>query len=111
MSVFTRLLSFGVTKGLATLLVLVLSVIGGVRTGLDRVSPPLDEERSTLVLHHANTNGVTTPSQGHQASLRHVTFFLTDACLSVSWWDQDHLSAPSPLLGSAGGPRAPSVRA
>ncbi len=111
MSVFTRLLSFGVTKGLATLLVLVLSVIGGVRTGFDRLSPPLDEERSTLVLHHANTNGVKTATQGHLIKPRHVSLFHVDACLSVSRWNQDHLRAPSLLLGSAGGPRAPSFRA
>jgi hypothetical protein len=110
MSVFTRLLSFGVTKGLATLLVLVLSVIGGVRTGFDRLSPPLDEERSTLVLHHANTNGVKTATHG-LIKPRQVSFFHVDANSSASRWNQDHLCAPSPLMGSAGGPRAPSVGA
>ena len=110
MSVYTRLLSFGVTKGLAALLVLVLSVIGGVRSGFDRVSQPLDEERPALV-YDTSAHSVTTNGQERRIGSGELTFDWRTNGLSPSLWNQDHLNAPSHLLGSAGGPRAPCLHA
>jgi hypothetical protein len=110
MPVLTRLLSFGVTKGLAALLVLVLSVIGGVRTSFERISQPLEDERAAMVLQQATAHGVKTVAHAEQArNLRRA--HLSHHVDVLSWWNQDHLTAPSHLLGSAGGPRAPTVRA
>jgi hypothetical protein len=109
MSVVTRLLSFGVTKGLAALLVLTLSVIGGVRSGFERTSSSLDEERPALVCG----KNLTRPAASHQqhASQSRSFFhkYLWSDKLPFYHWSHDHLSAPSLLSGSAGGPRAPSA--
>jgi hypothetical protein len=94
MSVYTRLLSFGVTKGLAALLVLVLSVIGGVRSGLDRFSQPLDEEHPALV-YDTKAHSVATNGQEQRVGSRELTYHLRTNGLSQLRWNQDHLSAPS----------------
>ena len=109
MSVIAKLLSFGVARGLAALLAVLLSAVGGGRLGVERLTPELaDEDRSPVTC----PVGTTSQSAG-QALVQTNASQSTD----VSEWvvatvvalgaSCDHLSAPSLLIGSAGGPRAP----
>lgn len=109
MPVITRLLSFGVTKGLAALLVLALSVIGGVRCGFERTANNIDEERPALICDKAIDKRSTNTRCGYATGLRINPKFLFIKYLEKNIWSHDHLLAPSLLNGSAGGPRAPST--
>jgi hypothetical protein len=106
----TRLLSFGISKGLAALLVLALSIVGGVRFGFERLSNQLEEQRPALVLTSVNQAGETSAPQhlavqnqrqfsGHQ----HISVcLLTPRMVAV-------VRVPTPRCGSAGGARAPNL--
>ena len=108
MSVFTKLLSFSVARGLAALLAVVLSAVGGGRLVIDRLNPErADDKRLSVVCPL-----VATQSCGQALSQN-----TNDRSFAVGRWaavvvvtlgvTADHLLAPSLLLGSAGGPRAP----
>ena len=109
MSVVAKLLSFGVARGLAALLAVLLSAVGGGRLGVERLTPELaDEDRSPVACPVGVTRQSAVPAQIQMNSNRMSA--CTRAVLAVVVTlslTTDHLSAPSLLIGSAGGPRAP----
>ena len=109
MSVFTTLLSFSVARGLAALLAVVLSAVGGGRLVIDRLTPErADDKRSSVVcpLVAAQACGQAQSQTGHDRSFA-VGRWAAVVVVALSVTTADHLSAPSLLIGSAGGPRAP----
>ena len=109
MSVIAKLLSFGVARGLAALLAVLLSAVGGGRLGVERLTPELaDEERSPVACPVSATNrrAGQTVVQAHAGRATNVSGWVV-AVAVVLGVTCDHLSAPSLLIGSAGGPRAP----
>ena len=108
MSVFTKLLSFSVARGLAALLAVVLSAVGGGRLVIDRLNPErVDDKRLSVVcpLVAAQSCGQAMSQNTNDRSFA-VGRWATVAVVALGV-TADHLSAPSLLLGSAGGPRAP----
>lgn len=108
MSVVAKLLSFGVARGLAALLAVLLSAVGGGRLGVERLTPELaDEDRSPVTCPVGTTSQDAGRSlvQAHSDRLTVGTRVL--ALVVAPRLTADHLSAPSLLIGSAGGPRAP----
>jgi hypothetical protein len=109
MSVLTNLLSFSVARGLAALLAVVLSAVGGGRLAIDRLTPErADDKRSSVVcpLVAAQACGQARSQTGHGRSFA-IGRWAAVAVVALSVTAADHLSAPSLLIGSAGGPRAP----
>ena len=109
MSVLTKLLSFSVARGLAALLAVVLSAVGGGRLAIDRLTPErADDKRSSVVcpLVAAQSCGQALSQNTNDRSFA-VGRWAAVAVVALGVTAADHLSAPSLLLGSAGGPRAP----
>ena len=109
MSVFAKLLSFGVARGLAALLAVLLSAVGGGRLGLEKLTPELaDEERSpvTCPVESARQAAGEAPVLA-SASRPSMSARQERGALVAHATPAFHPSAPSLLLGSAGGPRAP----
>ena len=103
-----RLLSCGLSKGIATVLALLLSAVGGLRVGFDRMVCGNSDYRPAAVCA-ATPRDVATPADAVCVSVaRSVPLVRPEAVLAQGPRSSgDHLSAPSLLLGSAGGPRAP----
>ena len=108
MSVIAHLLSSGVARGLAALLAVLLSAVLGGRIGVDRLTPELTDEESSPVSCPLGADlvaesGTSVPAPSFAGSSTRPVVF---AQLMPATTD-DHLLAPSLLIGSAGGPRAP----
>ena len=108
MPVLTKLLSLSVARGLAALLAVVLSAVGGGRLVPDRLTPErADDKRLSVVcpLVAAQACGQAQSQTNHGRSLALSRWAaVMVVALGVT---ADHLSAPCLLIGSAGGPRAP----
>jgi hypothetical protein len=104
-----RLISCGLSKGIATVLALLLSAVGGLRVGFDRMVCGNSDYRPAAVCA-ATPRDVATPADAVCASAaRPVPLARPEVVLALggSRSGGDHLPAPSLLLGSAHGPRAP----
>lgn len=104
-----RLLSCGLSKGIATVLALLLSAVGGLRVGFDRMVCGNGDHRPAAVCS-ATPRDVVTPVGAVCAPVVGVVAPAQPevvAVLSGRRYAGDHLPAPSMLLGCAGGPRAP----
>ena len=107
MSVVARVLSSGVARGLAALLALLLSAVIGSRLSVDRLTLELvDEESSPVSCPLADL--ATDPSAVPATMVQyHDTVRPLLAARTLPVRTAHHLAAPTLLIGSAGGPRAP----
>jgi hypothetical protein len=108
MSSFRRLAALPLAKGLVALLAVLLASAGGLRLGSERSGTSLaEEDRAPAVCL------VHTGSAAYRAGLVNGQVAWGTERRSISDGTSqpaplaDHLVAPSLLLGSAGGPRAP----
>ncbi len=109
MSMVAKLLSFGVARSLAALLAVLLSAVGGGRLGVEQLTPELaDEERSPVTcpvdLTSMPAGQALVQARSHRSR---AAYGLMVAVVVLNGLPGDHLAAPSHLIGSAGGPRAP----
>jgi len=108
MSVIAHLLSSGVARGLAALLAILLSAVLGGRIGVERLTLELADEESSPVSCPLGADLVTESGAFVPASALACSStrpLLVARLVPVT--AGDHLCAPSLLIGSAGGPRAP----
>jgi hypothetical protein len=108
MSVIAHLLSSGVARGLAALLAVLLSAVLGGRIGVDRLTPELTDEESSPVTCPLGADlvaesGTCVPATAHAGSVARPVVLAQLMPATTG----DHLLAPTLLIGSAGGPRAP----
>lgn len=103
-----RLLTCSLTKGVAALLAVLLSAAGGMRAGFDRLTGTPDGERPAVVAPSVVAAGeragrVNVSVAPNPVVIAQVCRPVEPLALSAAWSP----TAPSLLLGSAGGPRAP----
>src|SRR4051812_22695755 len=109
MSVLAKLMSFGVARGLVALLAVLLSAVGGGRLGAERLTAELgDDERAPVICPFAAATVAEARASAQATGGQSFAPGIGSSLLAaVAAPDADHLRAPSLLLGSAGGPRAP----
>lgn len=108
MSVVARLLSSGVARGVAALLVVLLSAAIGGRLGVDRLSlDPADDEHTPIACPVIADLPGDLPVLASNGDLHLSSVHAEDAAALSSPARENPRPFPGMLRGSAGGPRAP----
>jgi hypothetical protein len=103
----------GFSTVFATVLALLLSALGGIRLGLDRLVRAAEDDAPVVACQASLHAGLRAETAGEAANvaITAVTAPLAAAVpMAAGSWPllaRVDVPAPSPLLGSAGGPRAP----